>query len=51
MAQWWRHPPDRARLITILVALAVSLTLVGIERTVGWPAWLHTEPVPIRRVP
>ncbi|UPG71658.1 hypothetical protein MVG78_13975 [Roseomonas gilardii subsp. gilardii] len=51
MVQWWRHPPGRRKAMVILVALALSLLLVTIERTLGWPSWLRTEPVPIRRLP
>ena len=51
MAQWWRHPPGRRKAMVILAALALSFLLVGIERFVGWPGWLRTEPVPIRRLP
>jgi len=30
------------------VAVAASLALFAVERFVGWPAWLTTEPVPMR---
>jgi hypothetical protein len=33
------------------VAFIVAISLVVIERTVGWPDWLRTERVPIRRIP
>lgn len=51
MAQWWRHPPGRRKAVVILAALLLSFLLVGIERIVGWPSWLRTEPVPIHRLP
>ncbi|MFT8245421.1 hypothetical protein [Roseomonas sp. BN140053] len=50
MAQWWRHPPDRTRIIVILAALAIALLIVGFEHVFGWPDWLRTNPVPIRRL-
>ena len=37
--------------VVILAALLLSFLLVGIERIVGWPSWLRTEPVPIHRLP
>ncbi|WP_426956622.1 hypothetical protein [Muricoccus radiodurans] len=51
MARWWRNPPSRRALIAMGVALAVCILLVTVERTVGWPDWLRTERVPMRRLP
>jgi hypothetical protein len=33
----------------MLVALRTSVALVLVERGIGWPDWLRSEPVPILR--
>jgi hypothetical protein len=49
MAQWFRHPPSPSRIRLILLVLALSAAIVLIERYVGWPDWMSTERMPIRR--
>jgi hypothetical protein len=49
MAQWHRNPPSARYLAILGVVLAVAALLVLIERGIGWPDWLTTQPVPIRR--
>jgi hypothetical protein len=44
-----RRPPSRGQALAMLVALALALGLVGIEHYWGWPDWLRTERVPMRR--
>lgn len=44
-----RRPPSRGRALVMLVALGLALALVGIEHFWGWPDWLRTERVPLRR--
>lgn len=50
LAQWLRNPPSRRQAIVMLVALVAAVSLVLVERFVGWPDWMRSEPVPIRRV-
>ena len=49
LAHWVRHPPSRTHAIVMLVALRTSVALVLVERGIGWPDWLRSEPVPILR--
>lgn len=49
LALWFRQPPSRSHVILIFVVLALCLVIVGIERIFGWPEWLRTQPMPIRR--
>jgi hypothetical protein len=50
LAHWVRNPPSRTHAIVMLVALVAAVALVLVERFVGWPDWLRSDPVPIRRV-
>jgi hypothetical protein len=50
LALLFRRPPSRRRAWIILVVLAVSAVLVGIERLVGWPDWLTPDRGTIRRM-
>ncbi|MGK7869710.1 hypothetical protein [Falsiroseomonas sp. E2-1-a20] len=50
MAQWWRHPPSRTYVRILIVVLVLAMVLVLIERFIGWPAWMTTDRVPIRRM-
>ncbi len=50
LAQWFRHPPPRSRIVLTLAAAALAIGIVLIERYVGWPDWAQTERVPIRRM-
>jgi hypothetical protein len=50
LAQWYRNPPSRQWLYILGVVLVFSVALVAVERFVGWPDWLRSEPVPIRRM-
>ena len=48
LAQWLRHPPSRSQALVMLAALVAAVSLVMVERFVGWPDWLRAEPVPVR---
>ncbi|WP_270934445.1 hypothetical protein [Falsiroseomonas oryzae] len=50
MAQWYRNPPSPRVLAILGAVLALAVVLVLIERFVGWPDWLRSEPVPVRRM-
>jgi hypothetical protein len=50
LAQWFRNPPPRSRIVLMLVVVAVAIGIALIERRVGWPAWAQSERVPIRRM-
>jgi hypothetical protein len=50
LAQWYRNPPSRRYLWIAGVAIAASVAIVLLERVFGWPDWLRTERVPIRRI-
>lgn len=50
LVQWHRHPPSRRHLQILVVTVAAALAIGLFERVVGWPDWLRTEPVPIRRM-
>jgi hypothetical protein len=50
MAQWLRHPPSRQYVRILIVVLVLAAALVAVERVVGWPDWLTTDRVPIRRM-
>ena len=42
---WARNPPSEARVKLVLGAIAICLTLVGIEKFIGWPEWATVEKV------
>ncbi len=48
MSRWARRPPSRRMVITVLTVLALAAVIVGVERTIGWPAWMERAPGPIR---
>jgi hypothetical protein len=50
LAQWHRNPPSRRYLWIAGIAVAVSIAIVLLERGLGWPDWLRSESVPIRRM-
>lgn len=50
LAMWFRHPPSPQRVKLIVAVIVLSVALVAIERWFGWPDWLTTERVPIRRM-
>jgi hypothetical protein len=50
MARWLRHPPSRNYIRILVVVLVLATVLVLVERFIGWPDWLTTERVPIRRM-
>jgi hypothetical protein len=50
LAQWHRNPPSRQWVRVAVATLALVAVVVAIEKLVGWPDWLRTEPVPIRRM-
>ncbi|MDB5414211.1 MAG: hypothetical protein JWR10_2546 [Rubritepida sp.] len=43
LAQWYRHPPSRQRLIVMAVVIVACLAALAIERIFGWPSWLTTN--------
>ncbi|GGG76905.1 hypothetical protein GCM10011415_27160 [Salipiger pallidus] len=45
MAKWLRHPPSPGRVKLVLAVVAICLLLVAIERLIGWPDALSTDPV------
>ncbi|WP_368416036.1 hypothetical protein [Falsiroseomonas sp.] len=49
LARWFRNPPSRTHVIVILIALGASVALVLVERGIGWPDWLRSDPVPVLR--
>jgi hypothetical protein len=51
LAQWQRNPPSRRWVQIAVVTLIFVVVIVLIEKFVGWPDWLRTERVPIRRLP
>ncbi|WP_338663661.1 hypothetical protein VQH23_00545 [Pararoseomonas sp. SCSIO 73927] len=46
-----RRPPSRTGLIVMLVALALAIGLVLVERYVGWPDWMRVDRPPRPRLP
>lgn len=50
LAQWHRNPPSRRWVQIAVVTLILVAVIVAIEKLVGWPDWLRTERVPIRRI-
>jgi hypothetical protein len=50
LAQWHRNPPSRRWVRIAVVTLVLVAVVVAIERLFGWPEWLRTEPVPVRRM-
>ena len=50
LAQWFRNPPPRSRIVLMLAVVAIAIGIALIERYVGWPEWARTESVPIRRM-
>lgn len=48
MAKWARHPPSAGRVKLVLAVITFCLALYAIERWIGWPDALSTEPT---RVP
>ncbi|UPY37261.1 hypothetical protein [Sediminicoccus sp. KRV36] len=39
LAQWFRHPPSRQRVIIMALVLGLCVALVLVERFIGWPQW------------
>lgn len=50
VAQWYRNPPSRRYVYILAVVVVASVAIASFERFIGWPDWLRTEPVPIRRM-
>ena len=44
MARWARNPPSEGRVKLVLGIVVLCLALFAIERFIGWPDWLSTEP-------
>lgn len=51
MAQWSRRRPSRQLVITVCLAAALIAAIVGIERFIGWPAWLTVNRLPRHPMP
>lgn len=50
LAQWHRNPPSRRFVAILLATLLAAAAIVLVEKVLGWPDWLTTERVPIRRI-
>jgi len=44
MARWARHPPSPARVRLVLIVVAITAIIAGIEYFFGWPESLSLEP-------
>jgi hypothetical protein len=51
MWRLWRNPPSRSKLVVMIVALALAIGLVLVERYIGWPDWMRAERMPRPRLP
>jgi hypothetical protein len=51
MRRWVQHPPSPAKIRIVLAVVALCAALFAVERYVGWPDWLTTEPVSRHGVP
>jgi len=40
MAEWFRRPPSRQRVILMGVVVVLCLAVLALERLYGWPSWL-----------
>lgn len=43
MARWARNPPSPGRVKLVLGVIVVCLTLVAVERFIGWPDALTVD--------
>lgn len=43
MARWARRPPSMKRVLLVGGVIVLCLSLVAVERLVGWPDWLKTN--------
>jgi hypothetical protein len=43
MTRWVRHPPSPRQVRFLLVVVALSCVLVGVEHFLGWPDWLRVN--------
>jgi hypothetical protein len=48
MVRWARNPPALRRVIMVFAIIAALLTIVGIEKFIGWPDALKLERAPKR---
>jgi len=46
MSKWARNPPSEKRVKLVLGVIIACFVLFGIERLVGFPAWLVPDNVP-----
>ncbi|WP_297772274.1 hypothetical protein [uncultured Roseovarius sp.] len=44
MARWARHPPSPARVRLVLIVIAITAIIAGVEYFFGWPESLSLEP-------
>jgi len=50
LTRWARNPPSGARLKLVLVVVAITLVLYGIDQVFGWPDWLTPNRMPRGRL-
>jgi hypothetical protein len=43
MAQWVRNPPSARRAALVVGVVVACLTLVAVERWIGWPDFLQLD--------
>lgn len=51
MARWARNPPGPRQVRLVLIVIAITLVVVGIEYFFGWPDSLSVEPRSRRILP
>lgn len=39
LAQWFRNPPSRRRVILMAITIGLCVAVVLVERFTGWPDW------------
>jgi len=42
-AQWAHHPPPMGKVVVVLVAIAICVVIVAVDKAGLWPAWLHVN--------
>jgi hypothetical protein len=47
--RWAQNPPSASRVMLVLGVIALCLVLFAVERLIGWPDWLRSDPVPVLR--
>ncbi|WP_395002669.1 hypothetical protein [Cypionkella sp.] len=44
MAKWVRNPPSPQRVRLVFMVVALCLIVIGVEKLIGWPAWMTVNP-------